>query len=77
MSNLHFGSLRVHLALRNPVTSSKKETPRSVKSPRGQKRPKAIRLDDLLPKQDVTGGSGRPGILFGQVDKGKLGPKES
>jgi hypothetical protein len=57
------------------MTSSKKETPKSVKIPRGRKRPKAIRLDDLLPKQDVTGGSGRPAILFGQVEKGNLGPK--
>ena len=57
------------------MTSSKKETSKSVKSRRGQKRPKAIRLDDLLPKQDVKGGSGRPAVLFGQVEKGKLDPK--
>jgi hypothetical protein len=52
----------------------KKEADKQAKAPRLPKRRKAIRLDDLLPKEDVTGGAGKPGIVFGQVKKLELGP---
>jgi hypothetical protein len=75
--NPHFGRVCVRSVLAGLMNGGKKETPKSVKSPRGLKRPRVIRLDELLPKEDVKGGAGRPAILFGQVEKGKLGPKKT
>jgi len=54
----------------------KKQLDKSAKLPGTQKRRKAIRLDDLLPKEDVKAGAGKPGLVFGQMSKLGSGPKQ-
>ena len=54
----------------------KKQLDKSAKLPPTQKHRKAIRLDDLLPKEDVKGGAGKPGLIFGQMCKPGSGPKQ-
>ena len=58
------------------AAAMKKQLDKSAKLPGTQKRRKAIRLDDLLPKEDVKAGAGKPGLVFGQMSKLGSGPKQ-
>jgi hypothetical protein len=58
------------------AAAMKKQLDKSAKLPPTQKHRKAIRLDDLLPKEDVKAGAGKPGLVFGQMSKLGSGPKQ-
>jgi hypothetical protein len=74
---LHFGTIPV-VSFHGPEVAAamKKQLDKSAKLPPTQKRRKAIRLDDLLPKEDVKAGAGKPGLVFGQMSKPGSGPKQ-
>ena len=74
---LRFGTIPV-VGFHGPgvAAAMKKPLDKPAKLPPTLKRRKAIRLDDLLPKEDVKGGAGKPGLIFGQMCKPGSGPKQ-